>query len=173
MKTYLVLYLFTKLNEIRNILQNDFGYTALTCLFVLVLVGIKAAYYKDGSGDRYPFSGLINKKMDDNLRKFVSSKARIIIYVFIVQIICNIIAVTLPSTKQAAFIIVTGKGINSETFKAISDLDDTFAKWIKSKAKEYMRETIENDKSINIPKETSKESKETTKSKSNTKQVLT
>jgi len=149
MTTYLLLYLFVMLDSIKLFFYNKYGISFSVIIISFIYLGARAAFVPDSDGDKYPFSGFFSgdNEIKNKLIKLSSKIQKGIIYIVIFQFICNMLYTFIPSTKQAAFIIVGGKGLQSDTMKAISSIDSEFAKYIEMKAKEYTTGKIKIEKS--------------------------
>lgn len=154
------LYLWVKLDDIIYVLSSDYALSIiLAILFIVYLAGVSAVT-PDKDGDNFPFSGFFGS--DDNvkesLRKIRNKLVKIVTIVFALQLIFNVIAALLPTTKQLAVIYTISTGVESETFNALKSLDKDFANYLQTEAKSWLKEQASNiNKSTNtIDKEVTK-----------------
>ena len=135
------MYLWIKLDEIRSWFDNSFGITFLATIISAAVVIIYTTIHKDYDGEQYPFSGCFSN--DSDVKKDCRSKTSLAIkfvsIIFVIQLVCNIITLLLPSTKQMSVLYTLNVGVNSETFKSITSLDADIAAALKQKAKEWLK----------------------------------
>jgi hypothetical protein len=141
MKEYLLFYVLFKLDDFKMLLNNTYGWTILTVVFLIGAFGWHTRG-KDHEDDTLPFFGFRN--MDEEKAVFYASKCRsylrIILIMFLLQLSSNIINTTIPSTGQALAIIVGAEGTQSKTFQALKDLDPALAKYLKTQMIDYLEQ---------------------------------
>jgi hypothetical protein len=127
MNTYIALYLFVKLDDIRVYLSNDYGLTLLfIVLSLLIVLGYLAAI--DASNEEVlEFTG-------KHIKKFIVG----FLLVFSTQFTFNVIATVLPSTGQMAAIYLGGRTVESNTASILAELPEKYATLLSNKADEWV-----------------------------------
>jgi len=140
---YLLLYWLTRLDDIKDLFEWKWIDFSVISFIVFIVIGFLwfLINYKDDSSYVPQQEREIRKRYNNLLKKRIT-KRLLTIYIIIISItgVSTFIITFIPTTNEAAFIVVAGKGIDSKTFKAISDIDETFAEFLKKKAKEYLQD---------------------------------
>ena len=142
MNSTLLLYLWVKLDDFIALISNNYGisiFMAIVCLIYIVLI---STFIPDDEGQNYPLSGFLSDDEDEvkQLTKKRRYAIKLVSYILIIQIACNVIATLLPNTKQLAVIYTVSTGVQSETFNALKSLDSDFAAYLKREAKGWLNE---------------------------------
>jgi len=146
MKEYIFLYALFKLNDIKELFNNDYGYSLIIFVILSILFGLKTLG-RDKENDPIPFLGFFQYK--DRCAEFVSTGRHYMNIVFIIfglQICMNLISVALPTTGQAVAIITAGKGMQSNTFQTLVDLDPAIAEYLKREVKDFLKSNLVDEK---------------------------
>ena len=146
MSTTVLLYIWVKLDDIINVMANDYGWSVIIALIVICSIAATSASTADSDGDYYPFSGFFNKEKPEEKEKVIIAarrKVRVLICVVMFQLFLNVTATLLPSSKQLAVMYLVSSGVNSETFQALRSLDSDFAEYLKSQTKEWLHGQVE------------------------------
>ena len=132
---YIALYTLFKLNDIKYMFDNAYGFLVVFGLLATVYIAIK---YNgpDEDGSYYPFASC--KTDAKNFNRTIKKACRTATIIFIISLGCNITSGLLPSTGQMVTIITAGKGLKSDTFKVLSELDPMMAQYLKEEARKVL-----------------------------------
>jgi len=145
MKEYIFLYLLFKLNDIKEFLDNDYGYSFISIIILLILFGIRTAG-EDNDGDIMPFVAFVTDR--DRRPEFLVIWRRYLAIFFIIlglQSCMNMVSTALPTTGQAVGIITAGKGMQSDTFQALADLDPSIAEYLQREVKDFLESNLKTE----------------------------
>jgi len=133
---YFLIYLLMKLNDIRGMMLNDYGYTVGIFFALLFYAAVRTWKSEEdtSAGEGWPFKA-IHEKQHRSFRKFALF---MFTFTFFIQLSLNIIAGFLPSTGQAVAIISGGAGLKSDTFKALKDMDPAIANYLRGELHKYL-----------------------------------
>jgi hypothetical protein len=149
------MYLFVKLNDIRDMLDGP-GMSIISLLLIAVYVfAIYPAVNLDRLKEKY-ISKYEEEPSEDDIYgycvKKVATKALVLwVSIFILEVGMNITATLLPSTGQAAAIYIGVSAKNSDTAKTLAKLPDKYAKILEMKANKYLCDNAKEMFGDNIP----------------------
>lgn len=132
MSNYTALYLFVKLDDIRDILINCYGWTLLVLLGSVVFAGVVAIAASEEK------ETIKKDELWLTFSKRVKGGIIALLIVFTSQAGFNLMGTALPSTGQMAAIYLGGKVSNSDTANTLSRLPAKYATLLENKADEWL-----------------------------------
>jgi len=151
------LYLFVKLNEIRN-LFDGYGISAISILIIFVII---CAYYplknaqiikeklEENSSNEYEIDG--SDIWQEGFKEAFPKYFKIWIVIFCFEMCLNMLGTFIPSTQQAAVIYFGVQAKNSETVNILSKLPSKYARIVEMQVNKYMCDTAKESFGQNLP----------------------